>query len=232
MESGRIKLPNVGGGWRASPMLRDNEKPAVKTPRGRRTRDKLLTSARLVFERNGFLHTRVQDICQEADTSQGTFYVYFRSKEDVFREVVDSVEFGLLRFERPSGEISAFDRIQLANRHYLEFYRDNAAILRVITQVSTFDSDVLEMQLRREAELATAIEKRTRQDQADGLVSPAVDARYAAYALGGMVRDFAQQMFFQGLDVDMDRAVEQLTRLWVNALGIGVASNGTAPEHR
>jgi len=38
--------------------------------------------------------------------------------------------------------------------------------------------------------------------------------------LGGMVARFAEMMFLGGISFDLDTAVEQLTLLWANSLGI------------
>jgi len=47
-----------------------------------------------------------------------------------------------------------------------------------------------------------------------------VDTWYAAMALGGMVAKFAEMMFIGGVKADVHTAVDQLTLLWANALGI------------
>ena len=44
------------------------------TARGKRTRDALVAAARKVFERDGYLDSRLVDIVQEAGCSIGSFY--------------------------------------------------------------------------------------------------------------------------------------------------------------
>jgi AcrR family transcriptional regulator len=51
------------------------------------TRNSLVASAIRMFQQNGFQKTRVSDIVSDAGVAQGTFYNYFRSKEDVFRHI-------------------------------------------------------------------------------------------------------------------------------------------------
>jgi Transcriptional regulator len=63
--------------------------PAPLTERGARTRERLVTAAREVFEERGFLETRVAHIAQHARVAYGSFYTYFPSKEAVFLEVAD-----------------------------------------------------------------------------------------------------------------------------------------------
>ncbi|MCK9875333.1 TetR/AcrR family transcriptional regulator [Frankia sp. Ag45/Mut15] len=193
-----------------------------RTRRGRQTRGQLVDAARTVFERDGFLHARVADICDLAGLSHGSFYTYFHSKEEVFREVVDSVELDLLTPEPAPAGTDAIARIRAANRHYLETYAANAKIMRVIQQVSTFDADVRRIRVQRHDEFALAIERRTRSLQAAELADQRVDAAYAAQALGGMVAYFAELLFNSENTVgfDLDASVDQLTLLWRNALGI------------
>ena len=52
---------------------------------------KLLDAALIVFADRVYHAARVDDVCDEADVSHGTFYLYFASKEDLFRTLVDNV---------------------------------------------------------------------------------------------------------------------------------------------
>jgi len=58
---------------------------------GRRNVTRLLDSALLVFAERGYHATRVDDICDRAEVSHGTFYLYFASKDDLFASLVDEV---------------------------------------------------------------------------------------------------------------------------------------------
>ena len=61
------------------------------TDKGQARQAQLLAAARLVFERQGFLDTRVADIVAEANVAQGSFYTYFDSKDTIFRAVAQGV---------------------------------------------------------------------------------------------------------------------------------------------
>ena len=71
--------------------LASSSPSAPPTVRGARTRQAILTSARTVFERDGFLEARISDITATASIAQGSFYRYFNSKDEVFRELIDDV---------------------------------------------------------------------------------------------------------------------------------------------
>ncbi|MCK9897791.1 TetR/AcrR family transcriptional regulator [Frankia sp. AgB32] len=193
-----------------------------RTRRGRQTRGDLLGAARTVFERDGYLHARVADICDVAGLSHGSFYTYFVSKEEIFREVVDSVELDLLSPDPVPASTDPVERIRRANRHYLQTYAANAKIMKVIFEVSTFDEDVHRIRLQRHQAFARAIERRTRMLQDAGLADAEIDPAYAAQALGGMVNYFADLLFNteNSSGFELDTAVEQLTMLWANAIGV------------
>lgn len=52
-------------------------------------KQRLLDAATEVFSTRGYSAARVSDIVAEAGLAQGTFYLYFRSKQAVFVELVD-----------------------------------------------------------------------------------------------------------------------------------------------
>ena len=62
--------------------------------RGTRTRASLVAAARAVFERDGYLASRVTDIADEARVAHGTFYTYFDSKDEVFAAVLHELQEG------------------------------------------------------------------------------------------------------------------------------------------
>ena len=55
-----------------------------KTKLGQIKLNKLVTSAEYLFTKNGFYNTSIADICKQAQTAVGTFYIYFDTKKDVY----------------------------------------------------------------------------------------------------------------------------------------------------
>lgn len=50
-------------------------------------RTKILHESMLYFARNGFTGTKISDLSKHIGIGQGTIYVYFESKEDLFQEI-------------------------------------------------------------------------------------------------------------------------------------------------
>lgn len=204
--------------------------PVPRSAKGARTRARLLDAAREVFERVGFLEARVSDIVEAAGLSHGSFYHYFDSKEQVFRQVAETLEAQLTappEDEDDEGEEgvaapdSEYGRILAANRLYLERYRANARIMGVIEEVSRYDDHVNQARMRRQKHFADRAERAIRRLQAAGEADPAVDPGIAALALGSMVARTAELWLVEGWgDYDLDVVAEQVTRLWAGALGL------------
>jgi AcrR family transcriptional regulator len=195
-----------------------------RSRKGLRTRARLIDAAKVVFERDGFLEARISDIAEAAGLATGSFYHYFDSKEQIFREVAAAQEERLTAVaedEASGADDSAWERIRRANRRYLERYRDEAALMGVIEQVSRYDDHVNAARMATMKHFVERAERAIRRLQAEGQVSGRIDPALAADALGAMVARFAELWLVQGYrDYDFDEAVEQLTVLWGNALGL------------
>lgn len=89
----------------------------------------LLEAAEKLFTQAGFFEVSVSDICKEAHTAVGTFYIYFDSKTAVYRYLVeqykrdikdklaDSIKNCTTRMEMEREGIKCFVRYSVANPH-------------------------------------------------------------------------------------------------------------------
>lgn len=192
------------------------------TARGARTRAALVAAARTVFERDGFLASRLTDITAEASCSVGTFYTHFASKEEVFLAVMEAAQDDMLHPGMPHVEDGAdpVAVIEASNRAYFESYRRNARLMMLQEQVATIDDDFRRQRLERGETFVRRNAKGISRLQESGLVDTHLDPLMTARALSGMVARLAYTTFALGLDLPVDDLVETSTRLWANALGL------------
>jgi AcrR family transcriptional regulator len=92
-----------------------------KTARGRRTREKLLSAAEEEFGERGFHAVGIGDITRRAGVALGTFYVYFESKEAIYRDRLTAERTGLEAF--------------------LEFTREHPGLYRIISEAEFVAND-------------------------------------------------------------------------------------------
>ena len=118
--------------------------PVPKTKRGERTRQKILDAAEREIGVKGFAEASIATITAEAAVAQGTFYLYFHSKEDVLRELV--LRMGRkLRRHLTLAIVGAEGRLDAERRGlhaFLAFVRDNPNLYRVVAESQFVDAAV------------------------------------------------------------------------------------------
>jgi AcrR family transcriptional regulator len=194
------------------------------TDRGRRTRDALISAARGVFEERGYDGTRMGDIAEAAGVSHGTVYTWFATKDAVLMAVVESLVEGLYVSLSTPDVADPASRIDIANRRYLDAYREHARLLEVVEQAATTDETfrgVLTSLRRAHVERVAAT---IRHLQAQGAARADLDPHVASAALCAMVEGFARHWFGRGEQHDEGVAVTTLTALWAGALDLAVTS--------
>lgn len=201
------------------------EKPnGPRSRKGAQTRARLLDAAKQIFEENGFLDARISDISERAGLSHGSFYHYFDSKEEIFREVAAAVDDELSEplssvILAHSSSATPRERIREAMRRHFESYRDEARIMGVIEQVARYDQHVSAIRRARHEEDRIQVADSIRRLQRRGLVDPTLEPITAAAALGAMTSRFAEMWLVEALlDCSFDEGIEQVTTLFVNAL--------------
>jgi AcrR family transcriptional regulator len=202
------------------------ETAGPRSSKGERTRVRLLEAAKEIFEENGFLSARISDIAERAGLSHGSFYHYFESKEQIFREVAELVDeqLGAPLAEvvlAPSSDLSPHERLREAVRRHFEAYRAEARIMGIIEQVSRYDEHINAQMLARHNRYSEQIAESIRQLQRRNLADKTIDPAIVAAGIGALTGRFAELWLVQGaIDCTMDDAVEQITLILVNAMGI------------
>src|SRR5471030_783697 len=119
-------------------------RPPARPQGGRReltkaqNRDTILAAARLVFAQMGFAAATVRDVIRATPLASGTFYNYFKSKEEVYQAIRDEVALAIgppLHEERVkaatveefmSGSFRTFFAFVVRNRTDFRHLRDSA----------------------------------------------------------------------------------------------------------
>ena len=200
---------------------------APLSPRGLRTREALIDAARRVFERDGFLEARIVDIAAEAGVATGSFYTYFRRKEDAFTAVIERLEQEMLhpRLREVADREDPLAVIEAGNRAYLTSYREHARLMGLMDQVALLDPEFHEVRMRRARRFTRRNARAIARLQARGQADPSLDPRLAAQAVSVMVSRTAYLRYVEGVGTDsLETLVRTLTRLWAGALGIPVAA--------
>lgn len=180
-------------------------------------RQAILEAARAVFARTGYEATTVRDIIRETKLASGTFYNYFKSKEEVFHAIASSsaARFRphLRNVREESDGFEAF--IRGAYRAYFQFLSDENS-----EAISMGAPHMALIGVRVDTPEMQAIFDEIRTDIEDMLAlggTEKVDTEYLAAAAMGIARDIGDHML-QRRPVDVDGATRFATALLLSGI--------------
>lgn len=114
---------------------------APTTERGRRSRERILKAAETVFGKKGYFPASVADIVREAGVAPGTFYLYFKSKQHVFADLLDALAQSVREFAR-AASADARDRIEeeeLGLAAFFSIVNKHPHLYRIVRQAEFVD---------------------------------------------------------------------------------------------
>lgn len=111
---------------------------SVKTPKekGQRTRRRLLDSAEEIFGTMNYHEASIVKITEKAGVAQGTFYLYFDSKLQIFEEVIADLNQRVRHAmsEASRGATTRFEAERLGFAGFFKFTAAHPALYHVIRQ--------------------------------------------------------------------------------------------------
>src|ERR1043166_1864284 len=112
------------------------------TARGEATRGKLLEAAEAEFGGKGFHGASVSSITTRANIGQGTFYLYFRSKEEIFSVLVRELGHALRAHLAKDVAGDSRNRMQVERRGvegFLHFTLEHTGVYRIVQEAQFVD---------------------------------------------------------------------------------------------
>lgn len=179
-------------------------------------RQTILEAARRVFAELGYGATTVRDIIRATPLASGTFYNYFKSKEEVFQAIQDESALRIrprLHEERARAEtIEQF--IGGTFRTFLEYVASDQSNFHAIRR----NTDTLRVRMDTPEIIAGFQELREDLEKAiaKGLFPP-VDADYLMAAIVGVAFELAERMLRREF-VDTDAAAAFATALFMGGV--------------
>lgn len=159
-------------------------------------RELILEAARQVFAELGFGATTVRDIIRATPLASGTFYNYFKSKEEVYQAIRDEVALAIrprLRDERIKAK-TVEEFISSTFRTFMEFVADDQVNFRTIRH----SADTTRVRLDTPEVIAGFEELREDIEKAikDG-VFPPIDADFLMAAIVGVAFEVSERMILR-----------------------------------
>jgi AcrR family transcriptional regulator len=164
----------------------ENVRAGSRQDQAATTRRHLLAAAGAVFEERGYKAATVGAITDRANTAHGTFYLYFRNKEDAFCQVIESVIVDELAINVvvPLGDAPR-PAIEEGIRAFLGVYSKHAGLWRALLEGTLQSPRVQEMWLELRRGLVTRLSTTFAAQQRAGRVR-AFDPLIVAHSLAAM----------------------------------------------
>lgn len=182
---------------------------------GLRTRSRLLDAGAAVLAERGYHSARVDDIVRVAETSHGTFYLYFADKEDLLRALVARCSEELTALATSLGQVGAGPEGEAALRVwlglFLEAYRRNQPVIRAWAEDQPGDPELAGLAAEAFGEVSAAL--RTRLTESGAGQDGRPKAPVSAVALLAMVERFAYFRTSRDLEPDDEAALDSLARV-------------------
>ena len=123
------------------------KKIKIRQIRAAETRKRIILAAKKLITENGFENVSIEDIAKEAEVSTGSFYTYFKKKEDIIEELNQANFYRLAEITNEMTDKGFDERLKYYCREFLaEIERVGIEICRQwirnnITPVSTAGPD-------------------------------------------------------------------------------------------
>lgn len=190
----------------------------AKSPRGERTRRKLLEAAEAVFADLGYHDASIVKITEAAGVGQGTFYLYFESKQQVFDEVVGDLNRRVRRAmsDAAAAGTSRLESERLGFQAFFKFTADHPALYRIIRQAEFVSPESLKLHYTRI--VSGYIDGLTKAREAAEITE--LDPTVAAWALMGVGELIGMRwVLWEGSRSVPDDVFEETMRFIERALG-------------
>jgi AcrR family transcriptional regulator len=188
--------------------------------RGERTRRRLLEAAETVFAELGYHDASIVKITEAAGVGQGTFYLYFASKKDVFDELVVDLNHRVRQAmtEAASQGTTRAETERLGFAAFFRFTAEHPALYRIIRQAEFVSPETLQLHYER---LTSGYVNGLRQAMEAGEIAPG-DPELLAWALMGIGELVGMRwILWAGRDELSPEMLDELGRIIARTLGSG-----------
>ena len=180
-----------------------------------------------VFAARGYHAARVDDVVKAAKTSHGTFYLYFSSKEDLFRALATEVAQAMVGLARDLPVLTDDGASFAALNDWLErfdrLYAKHGPVIRSWTEAEIVDSEMGKIGGDLVAQFSEELAARLH------TAAPELDARIAALALVGMIERSSYYVEARQVDVERAEMVALLARVLYGAVFGAAAATQDGP---
>jgi TetR/AcrR family transcriptional regulator, ethionamide resistance regulator len=195
--------------------------------RRRKARERVIATSLRLAERGSFRDLTVDQIARSAGISRSAFYTHFEDKLGPLRVAVEEVSASLYEMAERwwHGIGPPAERVRRAIEGVVSVYAENATVLRIAAEVSTYDEEMRALWLDIAGRFIEATAEHIRSEQTRGLIPGALDPRATAEGLFWMAERCCY-VYLGRRERKPAEVVEGIVPVWTAALYPGVIPAG------
>ncbi len=154
------------------------------------TKNKIFTTALMLFTKHGYENVKIDDIARYAGISRATFYAYFKTKDAVIVEQFRKIDehYTMVFKSLPPGK-SAFDKLLLLGKAVGEYCADICGItvmkVAYISQIGLGKNAII---LSKDRVFFSIIREIVQQAKAEGIIPPDMEEEELAEMVARFLR--------------------------------------------
>ncbi|HWZ12071.1 MAG TPA: TetR/AcrR family transcriptional regulator [Acidobacteriaceae bacterium] len=199
------------------PIDKSDQVPSqLDQPRSGDKHQRILDAAVQVIAEHGFFNARVSEIASRAGVADGTVYLYFKNKDHILREAIDTAFRNF--FDRAKQEIqtvsSARMQLELLARLHLETlaaHRNLAIVMQ--TEVRQSARFIAEFSHQHLVDYLNLVREVIRLGQEQGLFREDISDRLVAHCMFGALDEMVSSWVFTGRPFDPDKIASAVMNL-------------------
>ena len=168
----------------------------------KKRRERILRAAERVFAAKGYHSASVADVIESAESSRGTFYLYFDGKRAIFDELLDEL-FGKLKacvrtVDVSGGTASAMAQLRANVQRVMEVMVHNRDLVRILNRTGQgIDRELDEKVAEFNEAVLELIRRALRKGMEIGIARP-LDSELVAHCIYGSIKESVFHMLETG----------------------------------
>ncbi len=177
-----------------------------KTKLGLAKMHKIISAAEDLFTSTGFYQTSISDICKKASTAVGTFYIYFQTKTDIYRYLMEKYkrEIKDRLAEAIKGCTTRYEREREGIKCFVKYAVNNPNVYNIIWGSLAIDKNLFtDYYVSFAASYIRGLKKDESEVNTD-------DPSTVAYALMGVSNFLGLRAMFESMsDEEIDKMIDE-----------------------
>lgn len=190
----------------------------------RRKEGRIIRAAAKIFAKKGFHRTKVSDIVNGAGIARGTFYLYYKSKAELFEKLLDDImlqvvkNFADIDYHTLNTKEDFYNHIHKVSHRFKDLVLENKDLASIFLKELGMVGGKFQKKLESYHNGLMEISKEFLNYCYNKGITRKVKPEIISYVASGIVRELLSRFLSGQIDAEVDEIIEEGVRFYVNGL--------------